>query len=292
MSKQETVTKPTPRRGISNETKAVSQLTFHEKDAAPNGLFVGHLENVSVDWSTNEGTRIPRLTFHFMSNHSNPNEARHVYHTLFPVESNVDTIPGGKEEWKVNNVLNFIKHVLDVLYLKGRQLTDDEVNLLTLPFVDFDEDGTYIPLDPSEVINGYGTLFENTAALLNGTSNLADGESAKPCYKNDNGKPISLWMKLLRHRRNKNGWQNVGQNGNLGFDSFIGAGCIEIQKANTPPSVLRIDLSKESITPKETKKQPVDNLMSMAGGVIPNMSTMAMGSENTAFSEAGDGMPF
>ena len=31
------------RRGVSNETKAVSQLKFHEKDAAQNGLFIGHL---------------------------------------------------------------------------------------------------------------------------------------------------------------------------------------------------------------------------------------------------------
>ena len=37
------------RRGVSNKTQAVAQLKFHEKDAAQNGLFVGHLEEVRVD---------------------------------------------------------------------------------------------------------------------------------------------------------------------------------------------------------------------------------------------------
>ena len=44
------VTAETPakkvRRGVSNQTKAVAQLRFHEKDAATNGLFIGHLEEV------------------------------------------------------------------------------------------------------------------------------------------------------------------------------------------------------------------------------------------------------
>ena len=51
-SAQPTVKKA--RRGVSNQTKAVAQLRFHEKDASTqNGLFIGHLENVSVDWSVN-----------------------------------------------------------------------------------------------------------------------------------------------------------------------------------------------------------------------------------------------
>ena len=85
---------PKLKRGVSNQTQAVSQLRFHEKDAASNGLFIGHLENVSVEWSTNAdaktftGQRVPRLVFHFASNHANVNERRHVYQNLFPVESN------------------------------------------------------------------------------------------------------------------------------------------------------------------------------------------------------------
>ena len=36
------------KRGVSNQTQAVNQLKFHEKDAAQNGLFVGHLDTVSL----------------------------------------------------------------------------------------------------------------------------------------------------------------------------------------------------------------------------------------------------
>ena len=35
--------KPKLRRGVSNQTKATASLKFHERDAAPNGLFVGHM---------------------------------------------------------------------------------------------------------------------------------------------------------------------------------------------------------------------------------------------------------
>lgn len=287
------------RRGVSNQTQAVAQLRFHEKDAASNGLFIGHLEEVKVDWSTNAdgkmftGLRMPRLVFHFTSNHANVNERRHVYQNILPVESNVNTIPNGSEEWKVNNVLNWIKHILDVFYLKGRQLTAAEEEALTLSFEDFDEQSNYVAVDPEDVLKGYATLFANAAAMLNGAFNLAEGEVAKPCFKDANGKPISVWMKLLRHRKRKNDWINVGQNGDLAFDQFIGAGAIEIQKPNTPPAILRVDMSKESITPKETKKAPT------IGGVagMPAMGAV-VGSEqfgvqdNSAFVDAAADMPF
>lgn len=293
------------RRGVSNQTQAVTQLRFHEKDAAPNGLFIGHLAEVRVDWSVNAdgkqftGMKVPRLTYHFASNHANVNEQRHVYHTLFPVESNVNTIPDGSEEWKVNNVLRCIKHILDVFYLKGRQLTEEEEDALSLPFVDYDDNNEYVAIDAEEVIAGYATLFNNVVTMMEGKFNLADGETPKPCYKDANGKPISIWMKLLRHRRNKNTWVNVGQNGELGFDQFIGNGIIEIQKPNTPPAILRVDLAKESITPKETKKTPSIGGPAMGaaigGGVMTggpaDMGAMTAG--NPAFASAGEGdMPF
>ena len=91
------------RRGVSNKTQAVTQLKFHEKDAAQNGLFVGHLESVSVEWFTDAngkeftGEKVPRLVFHFTSNHANASEKRHVYQSLIPVPSNVNTIPEGIE---------------------------------------------------------------------------------------------------------------------------------------------------------------------------------------------------
>ena len=291
------------RRGVNNKTKAVAQLRFHEKDSAQNGLFVGHLDSVSVEESVNAdgkqftGMKVPRFVLHFASNHNVASEQRHVYYSLNPVESNVNTIPGGSEEWKVTNVFNWIKHMLDVLYLKGRELTEKEEEALTLPFEDFDEEGNYVVVEPEEVIAGYKSIFENAASMLNGSFNLKDGEVAKPVYKTADGKFISLWMKLLRHKKVKTEWKNVAQNGELGFDSFIGNGVIELVKKDCPPLVLRIDLAKESITPKETNKQPsigVPGMNPMMGGVMPDANPINSGftSANSAFNDASGDMPF
>lgn len=296
------------RRGINNETKAVSQLKFHEKDSvqqgAAAGLFIGHMVEVTVNWvvakenTSFAGLKMPYLSFHFASNHANAVEQRHIYNSLFPVESNIATIPGGDEEWRVNNVFNWIKHMLDTYYLKGRQLNDAEEEALSLSFCDYDEQGEYIMVDPQDVLNGYGTLFTNVAAILNGSFNLAEGETPKCCYKDANGKPVAIWMKLLRHRKSKKGWVNVAPNGELGFDSFIGAGCIELFKGQgIAPCVLRLDLSKESITPKDTKKEPTlggAGMPGMAGGaVIPGGMPAGIPSDNSAFAAAGyDDSPF
>ena len=290
------------RRGVSNKTQAVAQLKFHEKDAAQNGLFVGHLEEVRVDWSNNAdaksftGMSIPRLTFHFASNHANASEKRHVYQTLFPVESNVNTIPGGSEDWKVNNVFNWIKHILDVFYLKGREMTEAEEDALSLTFEDFDENGEYVSVEVEDVIAGYRAIFENTAAMLNGSFELADGEIAKPVYKTSDGKYIPCWLKLLRHKKRKGDWINVGANGDLAFDGFIGNGVVELLKKDCPPTVLRLDLAKESITPKETKKTPTIGAPGMGapamGGVMAGAPSMGMPVDNGAFQAAGEDMPF
>lgn len=292
------------RRGVSNKTKAVAQLRFHEKDAAQNGLFIAHLDSVSVDWSTNAdakvftGMAVPRLTFHFASNHILPTEQRHVYYAVNPIESNVLTIPGGTEEWKVNNVFNWIKHILEVFYLKGREFTEEEEELLTLPFEDYDDNNNYIAIEPETVIAGYRQLFENACNMFNGNFNLKDGEVAKPCYKTADGKFIPCWIKLLRHKKIKNEWKNVAQNGELGFDSFLGNGVVELIKKDTAPSILRIDLAKESITPKETKKVPSigvpgvpnNNLGNVSG--TSNMFGLPNDMANSAFNAADSEMPF
>ena len=131
------------RRGISNNTVAAARLKFHEKDASPaNGLFMAHLDSVSVEWSQSgegnsfAGLKMPRLVVTFASNHDNVKERRYVTKTFFPVESNVDTIPGGKNAWQVDALLNWTKHLLDVFYLKGRELTPEEEDALTLTFED------------------------------------------------------------------------------------------------------------------------------------------------------------
>lgn len=296
-SAQSTVKKA--RRGVNNQTKAVAQLKFHEKDAAQNMLFVGHLDSVTVDWSTNgdgkqfTGLSVPRVTIHAASNHTVATEQRHVYYNINPVESNVLTIPGASEEWKVNNVFNWMKHLLDVFYLKGREMTEEEENALSLPFVDYDDNGQYVAVDPEEVIAGYRFIFDNFAAMMNGSFNLKDGEVAKPCYKTADGKFISCWIKLLRHKKVKNEWKNVAQNGELGFDSFIGNGVFEIIKKDCPPMVLRVDLAKESITPKETSKQPTIGAPAMGGVMAGAPVDMNMGAaQSSAFMDANSDMPF
>ena len=298
------------RRGINNSRHAVNRLKFHEKDAASNGLFVAHLDSVSVDWSVNAeakaftGLRVPRLTFTFASNHTNVNERRYIVKTLFPVESNVDTIPDGKDAWQVDNVLNWAKHILDVLYFKGREMTPEEEDALTLTFEDFteDEDGNiqYVAIEPQDVIDGYRHVFENVAAMINGTFNLADGETAKPCYKDANGNPISLWIKLLRAVRNRKGdWTNVDKGGELSFTGFVGSGAIEVVKGNNPPAILRIDAAKESITPKQVNKAPSIGMPQMpgagAGMAIPGMPNAGNNNNpygNAAFEGVSDDMPF
>lgn len=300
-SAQPTVKKA--RRGVNNKTKAVAQLRFHEKDASTqNGLFIGHLENCSVDWAINAeskqftGEKVPRVTLHFASNHTNASEQRHVYYTLNCVESNVNTIPDGSEDWKVNNIFNWMKHILDVYYLKGREMTAEEEEALSLPFEDYDDEGNYVVVETANVINGYAFIFNNFVAMMNGSFKLADGETPKPCYKTADGKFIPAWLKLLRHKKVKGEWKNVAQNGELGFDSFIGNGVVELIRKDMPPAVLRLDLAKESITPKETKKSPTigapSNVMAGMGGVIPT-TPMNMGNVDTgAYTDAAGDMPF
>lgn len=296
------------RRGVSNETQAVSQLKFHEKDAAQNGLFIGHLEEARVDWSVNAdgktftGMKTPRLTLHFESNHANASERRHVYQTLFPQESNVDTIPGGAKEWQVNNVLNWIKHVLDVFYLKGRTLTSLEEDALSLSFVDYDDEtGEYIAVEPEDVIAGYTTLFTNVAAMLNGTYSDAEHEATgKPCFKDANGKPLAVWMKLLRYKKVKNEWRANGQNGDLAFDPFIGSGALELVKVKNnvtqAPVRLRLDVTRESITPKEVKKEPTigaPGMVGAAGTVVAGGMPAGTGAPvDSAYMDAAGDMPF
>ena len=285
------------RRGITNETQATSKLRFHEKDAAPNRLFMAHLHSVSVAWSEGgegkqfEGEKIPRLVFEFASNTKDASQRRYVDKTLFPVESSVETIPGGDKDWQVNAIFTWIKHILDIYYLNGRPLTEEEEDALSLPFVDFDDEGNYVSVDVKEVLSGYAQLFNNVAAIMNGTFNLADGETPKPCFRDANGAFIRCWIKLLRHIKTKGEWKNVS-NGDLSFTQFVGTGAIELApQANSQPKILNVDESKESITPKEIKKAPsIPGLADMAGGAISVSNIPATNA--SAYNEAASEMPF
>ncbi len=289
-------TKKKARRGVSNKIQATSQLKFHEKDAAPNRLFVAHLHSVSVAWSVNAdgkqftGEKCPRLVFEFASNTRDASQMRHVFQSIFPIESNVNTIPGGEEDWKFNQAMKFIKHMLDVYYLNGRQLTPEEEDALTLDFCDFDEDGNYVSVDVKDVLAGYAKLFNNVAAMMNGQFGLAEGETPKPCYRDDNGQFIRVWIKLLRHKKVKGEWRNISSNGELAFDPFVGTGLVEKYIQGKEPVIISVDESKESITPKEVKKAPtIAGVTDMGGGV---MAAPVGSIANNAYAEAAGDMPF
>lgn len=278
MSK-ETVNQETPieevkkvsRRGLGS-ARGTARLKFGNDQAKPNGLFLGHLEEVKYSTITIgedktgmpsfNGFEIPKLTLTFASNEEDPNKRHYVSKTFTAVESNVNTIPGGKEEWKVNSVFDWLKHVLNVYYLKGRELTDEEATALSLTFEDFDEQGEYVSVDTEVVINAWKVLFENFENIMN------RGKDGKPVYHDKNNKFIPVWLKLLRYVKSRKSWTPIN-NGDLSLPQFVGEGCIEIYQQNAIPSI-KIDLVKETILIVNVEKPKTPNIPAV-GGMAPMM---------------------
>lgn len=281
---QETVNQENPieevkkvsRRGLAS-ARGTARLKFSNDQAKPNGLFLGHLEEVKYSTITIRedktgmpsfnGFEIPKLTLTFASNEEDPNKRHYVSKTFTAVESNVNTIPGGKEEWKVNSVFDWLKHVLNVYYLKGRELTDEEATALSLTFEDFDEQGEYVSVDTKVVINAWKVLFENFENIMN------RGKDSKPVYYDKNNKFIPVWLKLLRYVKSKKSWTPIN-NGDLSLPQFVGEGCIEIYQQNTIPSI-KIDLVKETILIMNVEKPKTPN-MPAVGGMAPMMGGVAI----------------
>lgn len=304
MSK-ETVNQETPieevkkvsRRGLGS-ARGTARLKFGNDQAKPNGLFLGHLEEVKYSTITIgedktgmpsfNGFEIPKLTLTFASNEEDPNKRHYVSKTFTAVESNVNTIPGGKEEWKVNSVFDWLKHVLNVYYLKGRELTDEEATALSLTFEDFDEQGEYISVDTEIVINAWKVLFENFENIMN------RGKDGKPVYHDKNNKFIPVWLKLLRYVKSRKSWTPIN-NGDLSLPQFVGEGCIEIYQQNGIPSI-KIDLVKETILimnvekPKTLNMPAVGGMAPMMGGVAIDQTMNPMGTDIS--SQTIDDMPF
>lgn len=304
MSK-ETVNQETPieevkkvsRRGLGS-ARGTARLKFGNDQAKPNGLFLGHLEEVKYSTITIgedktgmpsfNGFEIPKLTLTFASNEEDPNKRHYVSKTFTAVESNVNTIPGGKEEWKVNSVFDWLKHVLNVYYLKGRELTDEEATALSLTFEDFDEQGEYVSVDTEVVINAWKVLFENFENIMN------RGKDGKPVYHDKNNKFIPVWLKLLRYVKSRKSWTPIN-NGDLSLPQFVGEGCIEIYQPNAILSI-KIDLVKETILIMNVEKSKAPN-MPAVGGMAPMMGGVAidqtinpMGTDIS--SQTIDDMPF
>ena len=284
-------------RGLGS-ARGTARLKFGNDQAKPNGLFLGHLEEVKYSTITIgedktgmpsfNGFEIPKLTLTFASNEEDPNKRHYVSKTFTAVESNVNTIPGGKEEWKVNSVFDWLKHVLNVYYLKGRELTDEEATALSLTFEDFDEQGEYVSVDTEIVINAWKVLFENFENIMN------RGKDGKPVYHDKNNKFIPVWLKLLRYVKSRKSWTPIN-NGDLSLPQFVGEGCIEIYQQNAIPSI-KIDLVKETILiinvekPKTPNMPAVGGMAPMMGGVAIDQTMNPMGIDIS--SQTIDDMPF
>ena len=296
------------RRGISNETRATSRLKFDFFRVAnkSNGLFQGHLESVEVkDITIGEettgmpsfnGMTVPKLILTFASNHPAVAERRYVSMQFLPAESNVDTIPNGSKAWQVDRIMAYLKHLLDVYLLKGKSMSEEQEDALTLAFEDFDDNGEYVSVDPTEVINGWRVLFENFANIMN------TGKDGKPIYVTADGKIIPIWMKLLRFTKNKGQWKPVeGGNraGDLAFPGFVGEGVIELFVTNKAP-ILKVDATKEKIAVMDIAKTPTNPAVpGMPGapmGGVPAGFGDGMGADNgspiPAFPGAGEDLPF
>lgn len=275
------------RRGISNETRATSRLKFDNvRDAnKANGLFQGHLESVEIkDITIGEettgmpsfnGMTVPKLVLTFASNHPVANERRYVTMQFLPAESNVDTIPNGSKAWQVDRIMAYMKHILDVYLLKGKPMSEAQEDALTLAFEDFDDNGEYVSVDPTEVINGWRVLFENFVNIMN------TGKDGKPVYTTADGKIVPVWMKLLRFTKNKGQWKAIeGGNraGDLAFPGFVGEGVIELFVTNKAP-ILKVDATKEKIAPMDISKTPTTP-------AVPGMPGAPMGGVPAGFTDS------
>lgn len=279
---QETIqTKKVNRRGVGT-ARGTTRLKFSHELAKQNGLFIGHLDSVTLSTITIgedttgmpsfNGLEIPRITIIFASNEEDVAKRHYISLSFNAVESNVNTIPGGKEEWKVNSVFDWFKHILNVYLLKGRELTEEEASALSLSFEDFDEQGEYVSVEPEDVVAGWKVLFENFENIMN------RGRDGQPIFKTKDGKNIPVWIKLIRYvKNNKKGWQPVN-NGDLAFPTFVGEGCIEIFKQNTLPSI-RFDAVKEAILPMNIEKPKTPNMPTpgMSAGISPVMGGVPVG---------------
>lgn len=314
------------RRGISNETRTTSRKKFSHKDAVNNlWLFVGHL-HARVAWVTMKednnmrpafaGKAIPQLVIEATSLHTNPADVRVASKTFWPYESNVDYIPGGSKEKFINMDFAWIKHFLDVVVFKGREMTDEESEMLELGYVDYDDNGQYEPVEVEDVIKAWGVLFDNVVKLVE------TGENGKSALLDKVGNQRQFWFRLNRYYKNKGDWAFSGQGseeGDLVFPNIVGQGIFEekfmLDATHFKEPSLMFDITKERIAPMDgvqSKQKKAPNLaaapgiggIAMGAGIVqPSMAGMpnfgAAGgfnpTEGSAFapdSEDNGGLPF
>lgn len=285
-------TKKPVRRGISNETRGTSRLSFDTRDAKTNGLFVAHLDKVEVTsfvpgedktgMPSFNGLEVPRLVLTFASNEDEVAKRRYVTLQFNAVESTALTIPDGKEEWKINLIFDWIKHLLNVFVLKGRDMTAEEEAALSLDYVDFDENGDYVTIDPEVVLASWKKLFNAFEQIMN--RGRKDGT---PYFKSaSDNKFIPLWIKLIRYNKVKNEWKAIANNDALAFPQFVGEGCIEIFQQNVAPTI-KLNTTRERIVPMNLDKKKEPN------AVMPGAPGTGVGIDlNTGYNGLGMGSDY
>ena len=284
------------RRGISNETVSTSRLKFTHTDAKPNGLFVAHLDDVQlneVDMKDDSamvsfrGTKINRLVLTFASNEDDINKRKYIYLNFMPVESNVNTIPGGKEAWKVDRIFAYLKHILDVYVLHGQEMSSEMEEALTLDYDDTDEQGEYVNIPAAQVAAAWNKLFTNFVNIIN------TAKDGKPAFKTSDNKFIPVWIKLIRYIKTGKGWTAVA-NGQLSFPTYVGEGVIEIFQSKVAP-LIKIDPIREAIKPmniEPTKKSPNVAIPGFAGIAVGGGFGSEMGGTTDFGFNGGSEMPF
>lgn len=231
-------------KGISNETRSTSLKKFKPHPSKHNGLCIGTLTDVTVseaeikedsNMETFRGCKIPRLNFIFESRKDPKGVKTSTYiHSFMAIEHTPVTY--GKETWRWDQLSQTVKHFLDV-FRDYKELTSDEVKLLTVDFEEEDENNIFKEQPAEVVIEAYTKFFNNIVQLFK-----PDG---KGIYKDVNGKEKLVWMKLLLDIKGHN-----INNGDYGFSGFPGEGLIELYQETIPPSI-SINIAKgENIIPK------------------------------------------
>lgn len=289
-------------RGVNTDLQATTAIKFTEQDASKYGLFLGHLERVELKYSTSKdntaspefnGIPLANVVLVFQSNHTNISERRQIIHGFRTQPSNMETCIGGSKAWTIDNIFAFMKHLISVYITKNDVIPQDIEEALTLPFYDTDENDEYVSVEAEVVAKGWELVFKNFVKIMNSYNN------GKPAFLDDKGHYIPIWFKLTRYYKSNGEWKPTNglksQMGNLAFSNFIGSGVIELAYKDKAPSIIKLDLSRESITPKETAKVP--NIGINPSPMMPTMSVMPVmqtDSSNTSINNSNyiDDLPF
>lgn len=291
------------KRGVA-AVAATTRRAFTEKEATPSGLFLGHLESVTVDEVTVgadktgmpsfNGKEIPRLRLTFASNEKKVEDRCYATLTFMPAESTPASLPGREDAWKVEQPLSYMHHILKVFYLNGREFTEKEAEALVLDYDDTDDNGEYVPIDANVVIQAWRNVFYNFATMMNGDTDN------KECYRTASGEFIPIYFKLITGYKTKQGvWKPIANNA-LTFPNYTGDGVFEKYVQNKPPK-LRINPAKETIRIINTDKAvKAPTNIAIPGMGVPFGGGVGIGSGdfNTAITDinelagGNDAMPF